>query len=256
MVQKKNLLVSVKAITYRVAKQVVLDNVSLEIARGEVVTLIGPNGSGKTTLAKILLGLQRPDQGEVFKQASLVIGYMPQIIQIDRVLPITVRRFLRIDAKNNRLTHRGRIEQVAKQCGIEAILLQQMHDISGGEMQRVLLARALLRNPDLMVLDEPTQGMDMQGQAEFYKLLQSIQKQQKCGILMISHDLHMVMASTSKVICINRHICCQGYPEEINQHPEYLALFGKKEAQAMAVYTHEHDHSHDVSGHICQHQGK
>ncbi len=229
----------------------VLEDVSLTIKSGEIVTLIGPNGSGKTTLSRVLLGLQAADSGKVFKKENITIGYMPQKLLIERVLPLTVRRFLRIIPNKFSLRGKNHVEAIAEKLGISHIISHQIHDISGGEMQRVLLARALLREPDIMVLDEPVQGMDVHGQAEFYHLLETIRKEQQCSILMISHDLHMVMASTSRVICMNRHICCQGYAEEISKHPEYLALFGKKEAESIAVYTHDHDHTHNAAGHIC-----
>ncbi len=246
-----DLLLQGNDIHLRFGEKKVLEHVSIEIKAGEVITLIGPNGSGKTSLSRILLGLQKADKGTVYRKKKLVVGYMPQKLYIDKVLPLTVRRFLRIMPDRPALRDKSDVENIADKLGIASLLLKQVHDLSGGETQRVLLARALLRNPDLMILDEPIQGMDIHGQAEFYQLLETIRHEQKCAIFMISHDLHMVMASTSKVICMNRHICCEGFPEEISKHPEYLALFGKKEASSMAVYTHHHDHTHDVAGHIC-----
>lgn len=232
-----------------------LDHVSLSVKSQEIVTLIGPNGSGKTTLSRVLLGLQQPDSGAIERKENLVVGYMPQKLVVDRVLPLTVRRFLRLQGDDRHLRDLSRIMEVAEMLSITHLLSNQIHDISGGELQRVLLARAVLREPDLMVLDEPVQGMDIHGQAEFYRLLEEIRSKQHCGILMISHDLHMVMAATTKVVCINHHICCQGHPEEVTKHPEYLALFGKKDAKRLAVYTHDHDHTHDAAGHICDHKG-
>lgn len=249
----QNILIEGKELSLSFAGKLVLDRVSLVIKKGEVVTLIGPNGSGKTTLSRILLGLQKPDAGTVSQKSKLTVGYMPQKLVIDRVLPLTVRRFLRIVHSKPTLRGKKDVEKMAEILGISHILSEQIHGISGGEMQRVLLARALLIKPELLVLDEPVQGMDIHGQADFYQLLDTVQKEHQCGILMISHDLHMVMASTSRVICMNRHICCQGYAEEISKHPEYLALFGKQEAKSIAVYTHDHDHTHDIAGHVCDH---
>lgn len=251
-----NLLIKAENIHLRLNGTLVLDHISLQMHEGDIITLIGPNGSGKTTLSRVLLGLQPIDGGNLYKRPDLHIGYMPQTLFIDRVLPLTVRRFLRIMPNKIHLRSPETVEAYAEKTGISHLLSHQIHDISGGELQRVLLTRALLRKPDLMILDEPIQGMDIHAQAEFYRLLESLQKEQQCAILMISHDLHMVMASSSKVICMNHHICCEGYPEEISNHPEYLSLFSKKDAASLAMYKHTHNHTHDASHHECTHHEK
>lgn len=223
----------------------IIDNISFGVHPGEIVTIVGPNGSGKTTLLKTLLGLIQPDSGSVKLDEKISIGYMPQKLAIERIMPITVRRFLRLSSNSSRLRDYKQVEEMAHYMGISSLLKKQIHDISGGEMQRVMLARALLINPGLLVLDEPTQGLDVQGQEEFYLVLESVRRKYGCGILMVSHDLHVVMAKTDRVICLNKHICCQGHPEDISKHPEYLSLFGKKEVgDRFAIYPHKHDHTH------------
>lgn len=226
--------------------EAVLDNVSLAILAGEIITLIGPNGAGKSTLVKALLGLQAVERGKITRKPGLRVGYVPQKLAIDRVLPMTVKRFLN-------LTHHAsladRIEALT-QVGARSVLNSQIGDLSGGETQRVMLARALLRKPDLLVLDEPTQGVDVAGQADLYRLIETIRRDQGCAVLMISHDLHLVMAKTDKVVCFNRHVCCSGLPETVRQHPEYRSLFGYQAADAIGIYHHEHDHEHDLSGQI------
>lgn len=232
-------------ISLNLAGNNILENVSIVVGNNEIVTLVGPNGSGKTTILKILLGLITPDTGKVFKSDGLVIGYMPQKIHIERVMPITVRRFLRLNGVSRYLRELDAVEAIASDIGIDKILQKQISEISGGEMQRVMLARALLLRPGLLVLDEPTQGLDVQGQEEFYRIIELVKKQYGCGIVMVSHDLHIVMAKTDRVICLNRHICCEGHPEDISRHPEYLSLFGRKEiGNRFAIYPHKHDHSH------------
>lgn len=226
----------------------VLEHVSLKVHEGQVVTLIGPNGAGKTTLVRIILGLLKPQSGTVSKQAGLRIGYMPQKLHIEPTMPITVRRFLEL------ARHAGKtpIDEVMREVRISHLLDQQMKAISGGEMQRVLLARALSQSPQLLVLDEPAQGVDVGGQAELYELINDIRSRHQCGVLMISHDLHLVMARTDEVICLNHHICCHGRPDQVSIDPSYLALFGRKEAENLAVYTHRHNHHHDLKGHVVE----
>jgi len=226
--------------------EAVLDNVSLAISAGEIITLIGPNGAGKSTLVKALLGLQAVERGVITRKPGLRVGYVPQKLAIDRVLPMTVKRFLN-------LTHHASLSDrvdALKQVGASAVLNSQIGDLSGGETQRVMLARALLRKPDLLVLDEPTQGVDVAGQADLYRLIETIRRDQGCAVLMISHDLHLVMAKTDKVVCFNRHVCCSGLPETVRQHPEYRSLFGYQAADAIGIYHHEHDHEHDLSGQV------
>jgi zinc transport system ATP-binding protein len=229
-------------------KRQVLERVSVKVHESEVVTLIGPNGAGKTTLVRIMLGLVKPQSGRVQRREGLRIGYMPQKLHIEPTLPITVRRFLEL------ARHAGKtpIAEVLEEVRIAHLLDQQMRAISGGEMQRVLLARALTQSPQLLVLDEPAQGVDVSGQAELYELINEIRTRHHCGVLMISHDLHLVMARTDEVICLNHHICCHGRPEQVSIDPSYLALFGRKEAESLAIYTHRHNHQHDLTGHVVE----
>lgn len=222
----------------------VLQNVSFTIASGEIVTLIGPNGAGKTSLVNLVVGLTQPSAGRVWRQPKLRLGYMPQHLRFDSTLPLSVERFLRLATLD-----RGAIESYCARLGVTALLPQQLHGLSGGEMQRVLLTRAVLRRPQLLVLDEPTQGVDVLGQAELYRQIAALRDELGCGVLMVSHDLHLVMAKTDTVICLNRHVCCHGAPESVAQQPEYLQLFGKQ-AEAIAVYTHHHDHTHNLHGDI------
>ena len=224
----------------------VLSDIEISVSPGEIVTLIGPNGAGKTTLIRILLGLIRPDTGTVARQSGLIVGYLPQQLDIDPILPLNVRRLLQLTSRPDA----DRMTQALEEVGAAHLIEQAVQGLSGGELQRVLLARALARNPNLLVLDEPIQGIDLAGQTELYELIARIRTQRNCGVLMISHDLHLVMASTDRVVCINHHLCCSGQPETVSQHPEYIAMFGPKEARSLAVYTHHHDHSHDLAGHV------
>lgn len=221
-------------------------DVDLSIEAGEIVTLIGPNGAGKTTLVRVLLGLLRPDRGRLVRQPQLTIGYMPQRLTIDPVLPIDVARLLSLTGRSRDADRRAELSRV----GAAHLLHAPVSELSGGELQRVLLARALLRKPDLLVLDEPTQGVDYTGEVELYKLIADLRDTQGCAVLMVSHDLHLVMAATDRVICLNRHVCCAGAPESVQTHPEYLALFGEREAAQVAVYAHHHDHEHGLSGEV------
>jgi zinc transport system ATP-binding protein len=227
----------------------VLQQVSVTIRSGEIVTLIGPNGAGKSTLVRVLLGLTQADSGSIERQRKLRIGYMPQKLHIDANLPITVQRFLRLaGARNNA------IASALREVGIPHLGQSPLQTISGGELQRVLLARALLRDPQLLVLDEPVQGVDIAGQTELYELIAAIRDRHHCGVLMVSHDLHLVMAKTDTVICLNHHVCCHGHPEQVSTDPAYLELFGARHSQALAVYQHDHDHDHDIHGDvICDH---
>lgn len=221
----------------------ILDKVSFKLSRKDILTIIGPNGAGKSTLVKLVLGLLKPTSGSVQRQAKISIGYVPQRLSLDTTMPIKVSRFLSL-------------AQVSKQDRYEALDFlhirhlagQQIHRLSGGELQRVLLARAIARKPDLLVLDEPLQGVDVNGQIELYRLIASMRDRMGCAILMVSHDLHLVMAQTDSVICLNQHVCCHGQPESVSQHPEYLKLFGQKAIDEIAVYQHHHDHHHNLHG--------
>jgi zinc transport system ATP-binding protein len=239
-------LLEAKDISIRLNGRQVLNHVDVSVDPKQIVTLIGPNGAGKTTLVRIILGLLPADSGRVRRQKGLRIGYMPQRVALSDNLPLPVRRFLSMAQSN----HAGQLARVAAELEIEHLLQAQMTTLSGGEMQRVLLARALLREPDLLVLDEPVQGVDVTGQAELYALIASLRKRYGCGVLMISHDLHLVMAATDQVVCLNRHVCCSGHPAAVSRHPAYLELFRSPASAKLAVYTHHHDHRHDVHGNV------
>ena len=228
----------------------VLQGISMDVQPREIVTLIGPNGAGKTTLVRIALGLQKATQGYRKVREGLRIGYMPQKLHIDNTMPLTVKRFL--DLTNQPA---NAILDALERTGVKHVYLSPLQSLSGGELQRVLLARALLHKPHLLVLDEPVQGVDINGQRELYQLIADLRKEQGCAVLMVSHDLHLVMAATDKVICINQHVCCSGHPHQVKEHPAYLRLFGGH-SEELAVYTHHHDHHHDVHGHIVKDSGE
>ncbi len=241
-------LVRVEKLEVRFGQKTILKNVDLGVAPGEIVSLIGPNGSGKTTLVRAILGLVKPLTGRVVRQDDLIIGYVPQQFSVDPILPLTVRRFL---AFSRRANQEAILESLAE-VGAGTLLEAQLHDLSGGELQRVLLARALLRRPQLLVLDEPLQGVDVGGQVSLFDRIARLRDQRGCGVLMVSHDLHLVMGGTDHVVCLNRHVCCSGKPEAVGRHPEYLSLFGPRAAASLAVYTHHHDHRHALSGDVLQ----
>jgi zinc transport system ATP-binding protein len=227
------------AVSLAFGRRKALESVSLSIEAGEIVTVIGPNGAGKTTLLRVALGLAKPDSGRVSRAPGLRIGYVPQRLRIDDTLPLTVRRFLRLAAGA-----RIGIAAALDETGAVHTLDFPVQTLSGGELQRVLLARALMREPQLLVLDEPVQGVDIAGQAEIFALLRTLRERRGVAVLLVSHDLHLVMAATDRVICLNRHVCCSGHPEAVQRDPAYRALFGQN-AEAFAAYAHHHDHSHD-----------
>jgi zinc transport system ATP-binding protein len=237
-------LVSMTDISVSFAKRKVLDGISLSLKQGEITTIIGPNGAGKSTLIKVLLGFVKHQSGEIKKAADLNIGYVPQKLRLNDSLPLDVDRFLRLAGK---FSSQERIDAL-KLVGAEHLVNYNMHALSGGETQRVLLARALLRRPALLVLDEPAQGVDTQGQVDLYNLIESIRHRFNCAVLMISHDLHLVMAKTDKVICLQHHICCTGTPEAIVSEPSYNALFGETTNRPLAFFRHGHHHHHDLAG--------
>jgi len=220
-----------------------LIDIDLDLHEREIVTLIGPNGAGKTTLVRVLLGLEQPDRGEVRRRPDLRVGYVPQRFDIDAVIPMTVERFLKLGGSNGR----ARIGAILDEVNAASTRHQQLSQLSGGELQRVVLARALLREPNLLVLDEPVQGVDYAGEAELYDLIGRLRDDHGFGVLLVSHDLHIVMARSDRVVCLNRHVCCSGVPETVAQHPSYMRLFGDA-APVLGVYRHHHDHSHDVAG--------
>ena len=240
-------LLALNQISLKHHQQSLLDDVSLSLSARQIMTIIGPNGAGKSTLVKIALGLVKPDSGTVFRQANLRIGYMPQRLSLNPLMPLSVERFLAMANTRN-------IDTALERTGISHLRKRPLHDISGVETQRVLLSRALLSEPDLLVLDEPAQGVDINGQTELYELINQLRDSLGCAVLMVSHDLHWVMAQTDTVICLNQHICCHGHPEHVSNDPAYLSLFGRRHAEAVALYQHDHDHQHDIHGDVvCEH---
>lgn len=242
-------LVSLSGIDLTLEGRRILSHVDLSINAGEIITLIGPNGAGKSSLVRVLLGLLRPDRGQVMRRTGLKIGYLPQKFILDPVLPLSVLRLMTLTVR----APRGAVEAVLAETGVGHLCDAQAQSLSGGELQRVLLARALLTNPDLLVLDEPVQGVDFGGQAELYRLIGEIRARRGCAVLMVSHDLHLVMAQTDRVLCLNQHLCCAGTPAMVAKDPEYLRLFGPRAAQSFALYAHGphgHDHDHTLSGDV------
>ncbi len=220
--------------------------IDLTVVPGEIVTLIGPNGSGKSTTAKMALGLLKPDEGTASRREGLVVGYVPQRITIDWTLPLSVDRFMRLTARP-RSDH---VKSAMQATGVTHLRRAEVRTLSGGEFQRVLLARAMARRPDLLVLDEPVQGVDFNGEIALYELIGRIRDDLGCGIMLISHDLHVVMAATDRVICLNGHICCQGSPKAVATSEEYRRLFGSRATATLAVYEHQHDHTHLPDGRV------
>ena len=237
-------LVEARGICVRFGRLSVLDNVDIVVRAGEIVTVVGLNGAGKSTLIRVILGIVKPDSGEVRRAPGLRIGYSPQHLHRDRILPMTVRRFLTLGAPTPPVKLAAALDEV----GADSIVDFPLAEISGGELQRVLLARALLREPGLLVLDEPLSGVDVTSQNELYRLIGSIRDRHGCAVVLVSHDLHLVMATTDTVVCLNRHVCCSGQPQAVLRHPEFISLFGPQLSDTLAVYRHTHDHSHDARG--------
>lgn len=243
-------LIEAKNIFLVEGDKTLLHDITLSISQGEIVTVIGPNGAGKTTLLNILLGLRKPSEGSIVRKADLRIGYMPQRLQLNPQLPLSVSRFLSLAnlSNLNKVTPLN-IDSALERTGVSHIKHSAMMSLSGGEIQRVLLARALLRQPQLLVLDEPVQGVDVGGQNQLYDLIRELRDDLNCGVIMVSHDLHLVMAATDHVICLNQHICCHGHPQNVSNDPAYLELFGSV-ATNFATYSHHHDHKHDLHGEV------
>lgn len=237
-------LIAAAHVCVRFGATEVLHDISLTVSKGEIVTILGPNGSGKSTLLRALLGIVPVAEGRITRAPGLKIGYVPQKLTIDRTMPITVRRFLSLPARVSDAAAAGALARVGM-AGHEA---DQMTALSGGQQQRVLLARALLGAPQLLMLDEPTQGLDQPGEAAFYRLIEEVRRDTGAAVLMISHDLHVVMAASDRVICLNGHICCEGTPRVVSNAPEYRALFGLGTQGALALYRHDHDHDHGHEG--------
>jgi len=221
-------------------------NVDMRVRQGEIVTLIGPNGSGKSTTAKMATGVLRPSEGRAMRAPSLTVGYVPQKLAIDWTLPLTVERLMRLTGSHPAVA----VESALDEVGIAHLRTAQVQNLSGGEFQRALLARAMIGRPDLLVLDEPVQGVDFTGEVAMYDLIRRLRDRTGCGILLISHDLHVVMAETDTVICLNGHVCCSGTPDTVTASPEYIRLFGARAAETLAVYRHNHDHTHLPDGRV------
>ena len=235
------ILVEIDNLDIRLGGNTVLHDVEMRVESGEIITIVGPNGSGKTTLLKAIIGALKPSAGWVKKSSGLRIGYVPQRLHIDETLPITVRRFLSLP----RSVSDSVAQDALTTAGVKDLGRQQMTGLSGGQFQRVLLARALLGRPQLLLLDEATQGLDQPGSAAFYRQIETVRQHLDCAVLMVSHELHVVMAASDRVICLNGHICCHGAPGQVATAPEYRALFGSGSQGALALYQHEHTHSHD-----------
>lgn len=244
MLKKPEALVTLENTGIYRAGRWLVRGVTFAINPNEIVTLIGPNGSGKSTTAKMALGILKPDEGAIRRRRDLKIAYVPQKLAIDWTLPLTVQRFMRLTGQ---VSEREAGHAMAA-TGIGHLAQAELRTLSGGEFQRMMLARAIARKPDLLVLDEPVQGVDFSGEIALYDLIKRIRDDLHCGILLISHDLHVVMAATDRVICLNGHICCSGTPKAVASSAEYKALFGARAAATLAVYEHHHDHTHLPDG--------
>lgn len=244
--KKDRPLVSLDNVGVRRDGRWLVRGVDFSVSRGEIVTLIGPNGSGKSTSAKAAIGVLRPDEGRVERLPGLKVGYVPQKLAVDWTLPLSVHRLMTLTGPLSEADLMAALEAV----GIAHLAKAEVQHLSGGEFQRALLARAMARKPNLLVLDEPVQGVDFSGEIALYDLIKSIRNSAGCGILLISHDLHVVMAATDTVICLNGHVCCRGTPQMVSQSPEYLRLFGTRAAQSLAIYSHHHDHTHLPDGRV------
>lgn len=240
-------LITLTNVAVSLEGRAVLHDINVTISKGEIVTIVGPNGSGKSTLLRTLIGATKPTKGKVTRKKGLKIGYVPQKLHIDPTLPLTVRRFLSLPKKVDHIAAHKALDE----AGAGHLCHHQMIDLSGGQFQRVLLARALLCNPDILILDEATQGLDQPGSADFYDQIEAVRRDLNCAVLMVSHELHVVMAASDRVICLNGHICCEGRPEHVASAPEYRALFGSGTHGSLALYRHEHSHSHDENCSDC-----
>jgi zinc transport system ATP-binding protein len=239
-------LVAASNISFVLKGKPILDRVSLALHAGEIVTLIGPNGAGKTTLARILLGIIPAGSGTVTRRPGLRVGYVPQRFTVESIIPLSVSRFMSL----SRPVERERAFACLAETGAGYLAGAQIAQLSGGEFQRVLLARALARDPELLVLDEPAQAIDFAGAAQLYELISAIRERRGCGILLVSHDLQVVLGASDRVICLNRHVCCEGVPRAVAGHPEYVRLFGPDAAASFGLYSHRHDHAHALSGDV------
>lgn len=251
MLQPTQTLLSLENAGIYRAGQWLIRGVTMTVEPGEIVTLIGPNGSGKSTTAKMALGIIKPDEGTAQQRQALKVGYVPQKLSIDWTLPLTVERFMSLTG----LIPRAAAESAMASTDTRHLARSEVRTLSGGEFQRVLLARAISRSPDLLVLDEPVQGVDFNGETALYQLIKDIRDDLNCGVLLISHDLHVVMAATDRVICLNGHVCCSGTPTSVASSAEYKALFGVRAASGLAIYEHSHDHEHLLDGRVLHQDG-
>ena len=241
----KKTLIKLENASVEKNKKILVKHISLEVKQGEIVTLIGPNGSGKTTTAKMALGINKNFEGNVQRYTNQ-IGYVPQKVKIDWTLPIRVNDFMQLTSKINP----EEINEALDFTGVDHLKNKNLNELSGGEFQRILIARAIAKKPELLVLDEPVQGVDFKGEISLYDLIRSISKKTNCGILLISHDLHVVMSATDYVVCLNGHICCSGTPKKVANSDQYRELFGDRASTILSIYEHNHDHSHSADGTI------
>ena len=244
-IDNKKTLVKLENASVEKNKKILVKHISLEVKQGEIVTLIGPNGSGKTTTAKMALGINKNFEGSVQRYTNH-IGYVPQKIIIDWTLPVRVNDFMQLTSKINP----EEVNEALSFTGVDHLKNKNLNELSGGEFQRVLIARAIARKPELLVLDEPVQGVDFKGEISLYELIRSISERTNCGILLISHDLHVVMSATDYVVCLNGHICCSGTPKKVANSDQYRELFGDRASTMLSIYEHNHDHSHSTDGTI------
>ena len=233
-------LIDVEALNVDLAGGRVLANVSIHIDAGEIVTVVGPNGSGKTTLLRAIIGAIKLESGQIKTADGLRIGYVPQKLHIDPTLPMTVARFMQLPLRHSA----AEMSEALGKAGLENLSGRQMTALSGGQLQRVLLARALLNDPQVLILDEPTTGLDQPGSAAFYRQIEQVRAETGCAVLMVSHELHVVMSASDRVVCLNGHVCCHGTPDVVASAPEYRQLFGTGTQGALALYRHDHDHDH------------
>lgn len=239
------LLLRAKEISYSRGENLILDRVSFDLHRAQITTIIGPNGAGKSTLTSIVNGLIDQFSGEIERAPGLRIGYLPQRVYVNRLMPLNVERLMQLTQR----VGEDEVDAALAQTEVAYLKNRQVQSLSEGELKRVLLARTTLGKPDLIVLDEPTAGVDVSGEVKMYKLIGDFRDRLQCAVLLVSHDLHLVMSQTDQVLCLNRHLCCSGLPESVAQHPEYQALFGQHAGESLAVYSHHHDHVHDLSDH-------
>ena len=248
-IDNKKTLVKLENASVEKNKKILVKHISLEVKQGEIVTLIGPNGSGKTTTAKMALGINKNFEGSVQRYTNH-IGYVPQKVMIDWTLPIRVNDFMQLTSK----IFPEEVNEALSFTGVDHLKNKNLNELSGGEFQRVLIARAIAKKPELLVLDEPVQGVDFKGEISLYELIRSISEKTNCGILLISHDLHVVMSSTDYVVCLNGHVCCSGTPQSVAKNNKYQELFGDRASTVLSVYEHKHDHTHSPDGTIKRKQ--